>query len=363
MPRYRLSANGQWWEAYGRPAIYNGPPAPLDAFTVGVTEPTTSNVGTGLAGAPARTNLDTLGSFAGYATEAEADANPIKNVNLACWPIPTGGYVTFENALFVGGATPPTTSTGLLNCNSTNVQRVKANFCTFDPAVRSYWLDGMQGHHMTAYRSVFRHVVDGMGSFNTHGPRTDNKMIACLVENLSRFDVDASHTDGTHNDAIQHQGGIGLLVQGNAFHGYTAYLDDSQPADPWGRTAQCVLIQENVAIGGVYSAGEFSVLDNWVYGFMHVFVFKTRASGGTPFDVTLLDNRLMNDDQRQYSGSGTPPTYVVRLGSETSINGIQYATTGATRDTFGSHYDTGTGVVDASLRGRAVDVRRDPTPG
>lgn len=268
------------------------------------------------------------------------------------------GYVDIDQSYLRGG--PGTFNSGLVDTTALVDGRVRITRSDFEPTTKSYWMNATIGHHLTVERCRVRGTVDGFGSYNTGGARTDNYFRSNWIEYLTRYDVDVDHTDGTHNDSVQHQGGEGLWVEGNRFDGYTRYADGTTPADPWHRIAQGVLVQENVAYGGIYRCADIHVNRNYVRGHMHPFVFKTRSSGGTPYDVELRDNVWLNDDQRIYTGS--LDRYNVRLGTETTTNGISYPTTGGTEDVFGNRYADDP-EVSATWRGRAVLIRRDTFPG
>jgi len=327
-------------------------------FIYGVTEPSTENAGV-LLGVD-RDLYAGPSQIVGWATQAEAFANMVMNKNVTSLITVKSGYVYFYNCFFSGG--PGTFDTGQVDCRAGAVARVTFLRCTFNPTAPSYFLDAVIGHHMTLDRCHISHAVDGVGSYNQYGTRTDNIVMGCYFEHSVRYEVDLSHTDGTHNDAVQHQGGLGLTVLGNSFHGYAFHEDGSVPDDPWWRTAQCVLTQENVAINGVYYCGDINVQNNWIYGFMHPLVFKTRSSGGeTAYDTIAKNNRWMNNDQRIY-GITTPRPYNIRLDMATTINGISYPLSdvapGGTLDTNGNGY-ADVADVDPVLRGQPVYVRRD----
>lgn len=336
------------WIAKGGLMVRRGQQSrPVDAtFTLGTTEPTIYNAG--VTGTP-RSNYN--GTLTGG---TQASPTKISNVNLNRLVTLNGGYFEFFNVLFAGG--PGTFNTGQVDCRPSAHQGALFNRCTFEPATRSYYLNNLIGHHMDAYRCVFKRGVDTIGSYNEYASRTDNKIRGCLGLSQTRYDVDADHSDGTHNDFVQHQSGLGLDVIGNSVQGYTIYDDGSTPPDPYNRTAQFVLTQQNVAVGGTYYLGEVTVSSNWIRGFQQGIVIKTRTSGGQAYDVTAVNNRWANADQRDFGG--TYHFYNMRADGATTFNGISYPTTGATADTNGNAY-ADTAEVGATYRGQAVLVRRD----
>ena len=358
---------GSLWYQKGYPAFV--PSGVDDGFMVGVTEATEANTG---VLADVTRELYVGPSLIDGTSDPDfpllivsKDINKLLTVR--------SGYVKFLNCLFTGG--PGTFDTGQVDCRAAGVLRVTFERCDFIPAATSYYLNAVIGHHMTVYRCYAERIVDFVGSYNTHAARTDNFVWGNYVKNFVRYDVDHAHTDGTHNDFVQHQGGIGLSIKGNTALGYNRYPDGTVPTDLFRLSSQFAVIQENVAIGGVYYCGEVEVSANRISGFMHVVSIKTRnpdADGGragTPYDATAVDNLLLNDDQRYYGstawegGIGRP--YIFRTGTETTINGV------TTVPTDGQPYDLGgnnryantLAVTRASLRGELVSIRRDNFAG
>lgn len=324
-----------------------------DGFVLGTTIPTVALAG--VMTGTARTAYTGATTIIGSADPQ----NPllIYSKNISQLITISSGHVRFLNCMFTGG--PGTFDTGQVNCRAAGVQRVTMERCSFNPAAPSYFLNAVIGHHMTLLRCHLQRVVDGVGSYNQYGPRTDNYVLGNLFEDCVRYDVDEAHVDGTHNDSVQHQGGEGLWVQGNMFNGYNFYENGDTPADIFIRTPQCVLVQENVSVGGIYYCNDIHITENWIKGYMTPFSIKTRSSNGTPYDAEVTNNTWLNSDQRDYGG--TYHYYNIRLGTETTINGISYPTTGATADTYSNMYSTDA-AVDSALRGVAVQIRRDSTP-
>lgn len=366
---------GGFWRRAARPAIIAGDMH--DDFQLGVTEPTAAN--TGVYPDVIRLAYDGPAAIEGYATLAEAAKNPIASRNIDRLLTINSGYVCFVNCKFTSGGA--TFDTGQVDCRKAAVLGVSFDRCTFDPAKPSPYLNALIGHHMNVNRCHARRVVDFIGVYNTTAPRVDTFITGNYLESLVYYydpTVGVVHPSDnrTHNDGIQKQGGIGFTCRGNALHGYVFLPDGSVPNEDPTRAAyahlasQGVIIQENVAIGGVYYGGEDDVSENFIYGFMHPFSFKTRSTGGAPFGVKHEKNLLMNDDQRYYGSTELVPgypgrPYIVRTGSQTWTNdqtdvpmdGQPYPASGENR------YHTSTAVERAALRGQLVTVRRDNFPG
>lgn len=319
-----------------------------DGFILGTTIPTSDLCGvlTGVA----RTTYTGGTSITG----STDSANPtlIESKNIDSLITITSGYVHFLNCYVT--ASGGTFDTAQVDCRAAGVLRVTFERCTFNPTTPNYWLDNIIGHHMTALRCRFLRGVDAMGSYNTYARRTDNYMLGCLVENTCRFDVDETHSDGTHNDRIQHQGGEGLWVQGNALHGVNLYSNGSSPTGQWA-FGNGVLTQENVAIGGVYYLGDIHVTDNWFWGCSQVIRPAARTSSPTTYDAEVKNNTQMD---MPYDWGYSLHYYTLRPTSNVTVNGISYPTTGSTDDTNNNKFDTGVD-VDSAYRGTAFKVRCD----
>lgn len=330
-----------------------------DGFVLGVTIP--SAAWCGVYPGISRTAYTGPTTFVGTADVNNPLLIESKDISsLLTWG---GGYVKFLNCNFTSGG-DATFSVGQVTCRGNYLERVTFERCTFRPDVPNYFVDGLIGHHYTAYRCDVSRTVDGFGVYNQYNRRADVYIQGNYVHEQCRFEYDGypatGHSDGSHNDGIQLQGGEGLWVVGNAFHGYQFHADGSTPAFPWNYTAQGVLTQENVAVGGVYYAGDFHVTNNWFWGFQQVIRPATRSSSMTVYDIEIVNNTQM-DMPRNWGGS-IYPYYLIRPTANVTVNGIAYSTstTVPTVDTNNNNFDTGTS-VDAAFRGAAYKIWCDAT--
>lgn len=81
---------------------------------------------------------------------------------------------------------------------------------TIDPKPGNWYelVDGIAGHGFKAERVHIKHVIDGVGPVApVNGTNANAHMIECLIEELLYTREDGIHTDGSHNDCIQCQGG------------------------------------------------------------------------------------------------------------------------------------------------------------
>ena len=345
------------WKRKGRPAVI--PENFDDGFVIGTTMPTTAN--TGVYASLPRLTYDGPALIDGSTDPLAPLVIDSRNVDRLLTV--RSGYVRFVNCLFTGG--PGTFDTGQVDCRAAGVGRVWFERCTFTPAQRSFYLNALIGHHMTVRRCYAAGVVDFVGSYNTHAPATDNVIEGNYLSWLVRYETDHVHTDGTHNDGIQHQGGSGLVVRGNFLWGRMFYEDGATvPTGDYGtRPAQGVLVQQNVQTG---TACNPVIENNWVRGWQHPIVVKTRSSGGTAYNATITNNVWLDDDQRYYGTTeeyGLPGRpYNIRCDAAVTVNGISYPLGSATQDTNGNAYAV-VPEVHANRRGQPVYVRRDTFTG
>ena len=375
---------GGIWKRPGRPSVV--PSGYDDGFLLRTTMPVATNSGV-IAGVP---RLPYTGPTIIDGSTDPLNPLRIENRDISQLLTIRSGYVDFFNCYLTGG--PGSGNTGLVDCRPDRrfmvgeVQHhghVNFDFCTFDPAVRSYWLNAVIGHHFTARRCLGRGLVDFFGVYNTWYPEAMVTLEGNFLDWLVRYDVDADHTDGTHNDGVQCQGGFGIWIIGNNFNGYTRYADGTSiPASPWHRSAQGILVQQNVGFdtnglwvpggGGTHAAINPVIEDNWLNGWMHPMSIKTRAGGNhTNYNAVVRRNKLTNSDQRRYGSTiyydgiaGRP--YIIRTDLGVTINGLGTAAYPSGYPADGEPYrDVHDNIyadvpdVHALLRGTKLPIRRD----
>lgn len=342
------------------PAFETGsttPIGPLPGFIVGQTKPA-EGVNAGVISTPTVT-------YSGPHTLAGSTdpANPtlIENKIISTRLVITSGYVRIVNCLVTAPA-PAAVSTGQIFCNDLTDGRVHIFRCTFRPSTMSWYLDGVQGHHWTVEQCVIERVVDGCGSMNKHGGRSDNYLLGSVVRNLSWWDYDGIHfgdTPGTHNDGVQHHGGAGLWIIGNLFEGYKHNVLGSPALDGSANNRHPQIGQIVLTTHTDKYVDDIHVNYNWIRGGDSGVKFYTvNGFGGTraTYDVECVGNRWIDDDQRQYSG--TYGTYQIRIDSNVRLNGSLYAGNSWTLDTHGNVY-ADVPEIDIARRGKAVYVACD----
>jgi hypothetical protein len=153
--------------------------------------------------------------------------------------------VRIRNCLLVGGNNIPTTQSGVVDCNSASCFDALIEDCDIAPRRIALNRDGIVGHEYTARRCHIRNTIDGLGAFNRPGGSSDANVDieGCYVHDLAYFYPDYSngvsggalHSDGSHNDALQIQGGANIHVIGNNFMATSIAGPGTQtnPSKPW----------------------------------------------------------------------------------------------------------------------------------
>jgi hypothetical protein len=184
---------------------------------------------------------------------------------------PRGADQEISNVVVRGG-TPPSTERGLIHAVASTVKRLKIEHVLLEPTVPDYRWNGITGHDFTARHVRTRRTTDGLGIFNEHAPGGPlNVLVEWLwVESMTYWSEDGGiHTDGTHNDGIQIQGGDGLTVRGFRIDGYldTTTGDQRFPTDaPSAAVRQalaCVQINNNAGVGPTTN---LRLEDGWLRG-------------------------------------------------------------------------------------------------
>jgi hypothetical protein len=184
--------------------------------------------------------------------------------------------IRFENCIFRGSPTTPSDGSGLVECKNSVVEDIEFVDCEFYPQLPHWnWDSALVGHDFTALRCWFHHTTDGINVYNNTGTQTSgvynpyqtNVLIQqCLIDQLAYWTATSSgvvHPGdiATHNDAIQHQGGLGTQLVGNAIKGsyarqYGHWLD----VDPGGSEPYVGVALTSQAAGAPYYGGPFQAV-------------------------------------------------------------------------------------------------------
>lgn len=196
--------------------------------------------------------------------------------------IPGNTDVYLNNCLLVGGNHIPSTNSGVLDCNPsrTGTGRIILTDCTIAPRRPSLNRDCAVGKRFSLFRCELRDGIDCVGIFTTvAGENADVTVMGCWGHSMPYFYPDykngvsgaAGHTDGTHNDNVQLQGGGNVQIKGNLWEA-TSYLGSgsaSNPSKPWliGQgysNGACITIQDNTGAG--ITGNTVVIEDNWFKG-------------------------------------------------------------------------------------------------
>lgn len=187
--------------------------------------------------------------------------------------------VVIRNCRLRGSANTINGASAMIDCNHAAVFNCLIEYCTLVPDTPRLNQNGVIGHEYTARRCYVSQTTDGFGIYNKAGVSNAANVVleANMVENLAYFQPDYQngvsgatwHTDGTHNDCVQIQGGSNIRLTGNYLNGTSFYGAGSiVPSGRWPVTdgfnhGQCILIQKNSTLGELVNV---VAEKNWVRG-------------------------------------------------------------------------------------------------
>jgi hypothetical protein len=155
--------------------------------------------------------------------------------------------VTIRNSYLHCGKDIPAGNTGCVDANSAKVFNLTVENTTINPDYPSYYRDGIVGHEFTSRRNHITRTNDGLGIFNRPGGPAQANVTAegNYIHDLTHWNYDPAHSDGTHNDGIQIQGGENIVIRGNNVVGSVVAGDGLGAFGTHGGAA--LLAQQNVA--------------------------------------------------------------------------------------------------------------------
>ncbi|KNH16568.1 hypothetical protein ACU18_13395 [Arthrobacter sp. ZBG10] len=222
--------------------------------------------------------------------------------------------VVIKNSRLHGGKNHPANATGIIDANSAAVSNLLVQNNTINPDRPSFNRDGIVGHDYTALRNHIQRTNDGLGIFNRPGgPATANVTAkGNYIHSLTFFDQDTVHSDGTHNDGIQVQGGENILLAGNTVVASIVTGAGSGPSPRGTHGGIAIMLQQNVA-----KLANVVVESNWVDdGQTSINIDNGKYSNIT---VTVRNNYL-GRNQYQYA-NGTYPIRIIQRSAST-VSGL-----------------------------------------
>lgn len=220
--------------------------------------------------------------------------------------------VTIKNSRLHGGKAVPKANTGIIDANSAAVVNLVVQDNTLIPDSPSYYRDGIVGHDYTAKRNHIQGTNDGLGIFNRPGGPVAANVTAegNYIHGLTFFSNDPAHSDGTHNDGIQVQGGENIRIAGNNVVATSKPGAGSAPNPRGTHAGTGIMLQQNVA-----KLANVVVDKNWVDdGQTSINVDNGKYSNIT---VTLSGNKLGRNQFDFDNGSKYPVRVISRAASTT----------------------------------------------
>ena len=169
--------------------------------------------------------------------------------------------VTIRNSRLHGGPGIPASNTGIIDATGDGVVNLVVEDNTIIPDRPSYYRDGIVGHDYTARRNHIQGTNDGLGIFNRPGgpPGANVTAEGNYIHSLTFWSNDPAHSDGTHNDGIQVQGGENIRIAGNTIVASARPGRGSGPSPRGPHAGIGIMLQQNVA-----RLGNVVVERNWV---------------------------------------------------------------------------------------------------
>ncbi|MCW2960636.1 MAG: parallel beta-helix repeat protein [Thermoleophilia bacterium] len=312
---------------HSRDSGTNGPVLKVECSTTTTPPPTppASQFPTATStGVPAGTTLRVVGANAPVPgttlkTDAAGDLTittagvVIDRIDLAGQIKVRAADVTIRNSYLRGPKNGGTTDTGIIDSVNAGVKRLIIENNTLIAQRPSIYLDGVKGHDYTARGNKVMNTVDAFGVFNTTGDKVYANVVIDrnYATDLVRFATDHVHTDGTHNDIVQVQGGRNIRITNNNFRGFLApgkgNYDAAKP-----QSGNVIIVQCNVS-----PVGDIIIENNLITGGMAAGIFLRRDKHCNDMKVTytVRNNRLGRDQWDHGNGS----RYPIRIQNKANI--------------------------------------------
>ncbi len=225
--------------------------------------------------------------------------------------------VVIKNSYLRGGKYIPKSNTGIVDANSADVQNLVLENNTITPDQPSYYRDGIVGHEYTATRNHIFHTNDGLGIFNKPGGSTAANVTASgnYIHDLTFWSNDPAHSDGTHNDGIQIQGGENIHLFGNTVVASIVTGAGSAPSPRGTHGGIAIMVQQNVA-----KLANVVIEKNWVDDGQTSINIDHTAKNYSNITVTVRNNYLGRNQMDFGNGSKYPIRIISQAASV--VNGL-----------------------------------------
>ena len=213
--------------------------------------------------------------------------------------------VIIRNSYLHCGTGNPPGNSGCVDANSGAVYNLLVQNTTIIPDHPSYYRDGIVGHEFTARNNHISRTNDGIGIFNKPGGSllANVTVQGNYIHDLTHWNNDPAHSDGTHNDAIQIQGGQNISITGNAIVGSVVAGDGLGTYGTHGGSG--LIVNQNVS-----KVGALNVSGNWLDdGQNSVFV----TNGNYPSVSFTLGGNFFGRNQYVFNGNSR---YAIRIASK-----------------------------------------------
>jgi len=221
--------------------------------------------------------------------------------------------VIIRNSYLHCGTQTLSSSTACVDAYSGNVFNLQITHNTIRPDKPSPYRDGIVGHEFTARYNHISRSNDGIGIFNLPGGSGYANVTAeyNYIHDLTHWNNDPLHSDGTHNDGIQVQGGKNIGIRYNTVVGSVVTADGAFKYGTHGNAA--LMVTPNVS-----PVGNMVVDGNWFdNGQTSVGITNSKFSTVT---FTLQNNKF---GRNQYDyGSGSKYTIRIYNKAASTIYGL-----------------------------------------
>ena len=207
--------------------------------------------------------------------------------------------VIIRNSYLHCGSEIPKGNSGCIDANSAEVYNLVIENNLIVPDAPSYYRDGIVGHEFTAIGNNISRTNDGIGIFNRPGgsPAANVTVEGNYIHDLTHWNNDPAHADGTHNDAIQVQGGQNIFIRRNNLVGSVVAGDG---LGRFGRHGGAALLvnQNTVAVNNLI------IENNWLDDAQNSVCIN---NGKYPEIHLTLQNNWLGRNQYDFGGGSKYP--------------------------------------------------------